>query len=140
MKLLSGSIYFQAQITCWYNYLTDTVQPGLFYKHLVINSLTDLSFSSISSNHLLSKIIKARELFFLENNNLPLIIHVSYVTCHVSGVMCHMSHVTYPISCFTCFFVVVFFKVLKLVDGGSVINGAYPVRFEKVESFHQLVK
>ena len=54
-------------------------------------------------------------------------------TCHmsgadvrfqVSGVTCHMSGVTY-------FFIFIFIyfldKVVKLVGGGSVINGAYPV-------------
>ena len=38
---------------------------------------------------------------------------VSGVTCQVSGVRCHM----------TFFF---FYKDVKLVRGGSVINGAYP--------------
>ena len=57
--------------------------------------------------------------------------HVSRVTCHVSDVMCHVSGVTCQVSgvsCFFCFFVVVFLdKVVELVGGGSVINGAYPV-------------
>ena len=51
--------------------------------------------------------------------------HVTcHVTCHVSHVMCHVSRVT----CHNLFF---FFsdKVLKLIGGGSVINGAYPVQF-----------
>ena len=42
--------------------------------------------------------------------------HVSHVTCHVSHVTCHMSHVKKK-----------FDKVVELVGGGSVINGAYPV-------------
>ena len=46
--------------------------------------------------------------------------HVSFVTCHVSRVTCHLSHVTCQIF---------FNKVVKLVSGGSVINGAYPVYF-----------
>ena len=37
------------------------------------------------------------------------------VTCHVSGIRCQVSHVTF-----------FFNKVLELVAGGSVINGAYP--------------
>ena len=56
--------------------------------------------------------------------------HVSPVTCHVSPVTCHMSknmlHVLnkeniyiYPSEKFD--------KVVELVGGGSVINGAYPV-------------
>ena len=65
--------------------------------------------------------------------------HVSCVTCHVSCVMCHMSHVTCHMSCVmchmshvTCKKIIIkknFFcdKGVKLVGGGSVINGAYPV-------------
>ena len=40
---------------------------------------------------------------------------VSGVKCHVSGVKCHF------------FFLFSSDKVLELVGGGSVINGAYPV-------------
>ena len=46
----------------------------------------------------------------------PTMCHVSCVTCQVSGVTCHVSRVT-------CFFD----RVVELVGGGSVINGAYPV-------------
>ena len=45
--------------------------------------------------------------------------------CHVSGVTCQMSHVTCHMSNIDIFF----YKVLKLVFGGSLINGAYPVWF-----------
>ena len=62
------------------------------------------------------------------------ICHVSIVTCHVSPVMCHMSHVTCHLSHVKIFFFYIFFnplnifdKVVELVGGGSVINGAYPV-------------
>ena len=41
---------------------------------------------------------------------------VSRITCHMSHVTCHVSHVTF-----------FFYKVLKLIGGGSVINRAYPV-------------
>ena len=41
--------------------------------------------------------------------------HISHVTCHLSRVTCHMSH-----------FFLFFYKVLELIGGGSVINGAYP--------------
>ena len=46
--------------------------------------------------------------------------HMSHVTCHVSRVTCHISH-----------FIFLFFldKVVKFIVGGSVINGAYPVKF-----------
>ena len=54
--------------------------------------------------------------------------HVSCVMCHVSCVTCHVSRVTYHVS---RFFIIFFFsdKVVKLIGGGSVINGAYPVSF-----------
>ena len=57
------------------------------------------------------------------------ICHVSRVMCHVSCVLCHVSPVTY-------FFLFKkgkksgqqkFDKVVELVGGGSIINGAYPV-------------
>ena len=40
----------------------------------------------------------------------------------MSPVTCHMSNVI-------IFFSFLFYKVVKLVGGGSVINGAYPVEF-----------
>ena len=42
--------------------------------------------------------------------------HVSGVTCQVSGVMCHI-----------VFVFVLFCYSDKVVDGGSVNNGAYPI-------------
>ena len=48
--------------------------------------------------------------------------HMSDVACHVSHVMCHMS------PCNMSFFSSSFFdKLVKIIGGGSVINGAYPV-------------
>ena len=64
-----------------------------------------------------------RELKFLEMVQLPppVMCHVSCVTCHVPHVMCHMSRVTCHVShVFLCVF-------FLQVDGGFVINGAYPV-------------
>ena len=58
--------------------------------------------------------------------------HVSHVTCHMSHVTCHMSHVMCHMSQFFLFFFYnIFFldKMVKLICGGSVINGAYPVQF-----------
>ena len=59
--------------------------------------------------------------------------HKSRVTCHVSHVMYHMSHVTRHMSRVTCHmsqFFLLFLssleKVVKLVGGGFVINGATP--------------
>ena len=53
--------------------------------------------------------------------------HMSHVTCHMSHVTCHMSHVTCHMSHVTCNFLLDI--VLKLVGGGSVINGAYPFSY-----------
>ena len=60
-----------------------------------------------------------------------LMCHVSRFTCHMSCVMCHLSHVTF----FPFFFwsLKIFYKVVELVGGGSVINGAYPVQFLKIQ-------
>ena len=49
----------------------------------------------------------------------PSTCHVSHILCHVSCVACHVSHVTCQMSHF-------FDRVVKLVSGGSVINGATP--------------
>ena len=51
---------------------------------------------------------------------------MSHVTCHMSCVMCQMSHV---------FFVFVSDKMVELVGGGPVINGAYPVYFLSIRKF-----
>ena len=68
---------------------------------------------------------RARELKFLENVHPPppVTCHMSHGTCHVSRVTGHVSHVTCN---FFSFFSEIY-KVVKLVGGGSVINGAYPV-------------
>ena len=58
----------------------------------------------------------------------PRTCHMSHVACHVSCVTCHISRVPCHVSHVTChFFFLFFYKVLKLIGGGSVINGAYPV-------------
>ena len=50
---------------------------------------------------------------------------MSRVTCHVSHDTCHMSHLVFV---FLLLVNIIFFdKRVKLVSGGSVINGAYPV-------------
>ena len=49
--------------------------------------------------------------------------------CYMSIVMCHMSHSTCHVSCVTSHKSQIFFyKVVVLIGGGSVINGAYPGR------------
>ena len=67
--------------------------------------------------------------------------HVSPVTCHVSPVTCHMLHVI----CIIIFFLIKkkkMDKVLVLVIGGSVTNGAYPTKFiyESVLKFKETYK
>ena len=55
-------------------FLTDLVQPGLYYKHpchSFINSLGDSSFVKLSSKHLYFLTVKARQLTFLDNFHLP---------------------------------------------------------------------
>ena len=57
---------------------------------------------------------------------------MSHVRCPASGVRCHVSGVT----CNFFFYLFFFFdKAVKLVGGGSVINGAYPVWFIRLEIF-----
>ena len=51
---------------------------------------------------------------------------VSGVRCQVLGDTCHVPGVTCHMSCVMSHFFL-FYKVLELVVGGSVINGAYPV-------------
>ena len=48
--------------------------------------------------------------------------YMSGVKCQVSGVRCQVSGVRWPVSGVTIFF----YKLVELVGGGSVINGAYP--------------
>ena len=48
--------------------------------------------------------------------------HMSLVMCHKSHVMCHMAGVRCQVTG-----VFIFYKVVRLVGGGSVMNGAYPV-------------
>ena len=50
---------------------------------------------------------------------------MSGVRCQVSGVRCQVSGVR----CQVIFLDFFFYKLLELVGGGSVINGAYPVYF-----------
>ena len=83
----------------------------------------------------LSEALRKKRLFFGHfpkggGGLLPPTCHVSCVTCHVSGVrcqvwyvICHMSCVMYHMS----HIIIINFlvcKMLKLIDGGSVINGA----------------
>ena len=84
--------------------------------------MSQSAFSSKSLKYHKSQTVGARELTFLENVHPPqhVTCHMSHVTCDVSHVMCHVSNVI-------LFYLFYFFdKVVKLIFGGSVINGAYP--------------
>ena len=67
---------------------------------LLINSVTQSSFSSKSSKYLHSKTVKARELTFWENVHLPpcVMCRMSRIMCHVWPVTCHVSYVTISFS------------------------------------------
>ena len=54
---------------------------------------------------------------------------MSHVVCHMSGVTGHMTNVTYHMTGVRCHMSCYIFvdKVVELVGGRSVINGAYPV-------------
>ena len=56
---------------------------------------------------------------------------MSGVMCHISCVRCQVSGIKCQVPGFMCqiFFLFFFYKLVGLVGGGSVINGAYPVYF-----------
>ena len=78
----------------------------------------------ISLQHLHTQTVKAKELKFGEKIHLPphVMCHISSITCHDSHVTCRVSHVM-DYNIFSIFFLA---KAVKLVDSGSVINGATP--------------
>ena len=55
----------------------------------------------------------------------PITCHLLHIMCHVSHVQCHVLHVMCSMSQY--FFLSFLDKVVKLVGGGFVINGPYPV-------------
>ena len=83
---------------------------------------------------------------FTPPNMLHVTCHMSRVTCHVSRVTCHVSHVTcqkkkiYILIKKKLFFFYLkkMDKVVELVGGGSVINGAYPVQFYVTYQFNSV--
>ena len=78
----------------------------------LINSVSLSAFYSQYSRYHKSQTIIDRELKFLEKFT-PATCHMSRVMCHMSRVTCHMSDVP--------------FFLVKLIGGGCLINGAYPV-------------
>ena len=92
------------------------MQPVLFYKHL--NSFIHCSsFMEISSEHLHSQIVRARNLTFWEKVHLS-----SPVMCLMSRVTCNVSYVTHKKNIYFLFFSFFLDKGVQLVDEGLVIN------------------
>ena len=103
-------------------------RPGLFYKD-PFDSFSNLSHSIILCENILNNpSFRNRKSYgakLLRESSPPPTCHVSGVKCHASHIMCHMSHVTYHM-----YFLLIKNnpdKMVKLVTGGSVINGTYPV-------------
>ena len=95
---------------------------------IVINWLIKSSLVKISSRHCLSQIVRSRKPTFWENFHPP-----PHDTCHMSRAMYDMWHVTCYVWHVTCYLKPIindffFYKVVRLVGGGSVINRAYPVK------------
>ena len=78
--------------------------------------ITRSSFCSESSRQYLSQTVRDGELNFLGN------VHPPCVTCHMSSIIFS------------------FYKVVDLVGGGSVINGAYPVQLQNSPGYTGSVK
>ena len=86
----------------------------------------------IYSEHLHSQTERTREVHLPP----PVMGHMSHVTCHVSCVRCQVSHVTCHVSQY--YFFCVLDKVVKLVGGGSVINGATTCKTPKILNIYSL--
>ena len=89
----------------------------------LIISFIESYFSSKSSEYHKLQTIRARELQF-ERMLTPqhVTCHMSHAPCYVSHVTCHLLHVIFFLSLKKKIY-----NVAKLIGGGSVINGAYPV-------------
>ena len=93
---------------------------GCSTNTFVIDWLPEWPFSPKLSKHLYSQTVRARELIFWENVHPPPCVtyRASRVRFQVSGARC-------PVSCVTCNYYFLLYKVFWLVGGGSVIIGAY---------------
>ena len=58
--------------------------------------------------------------------------------CHMSCVMCHVSCISCQVSIIKFFFGFFSYKVVELIGGRSVINGAYPVQFKYSDKLYYL--
>ena len=90
-------------------------QTGMLLQHDVINRP---GFVLQTPPSLIHSLILFLQIFTTPNN--------MFTACHKSGVTCHVSCVT----CKIFFYFLFFYKTVKLVRGGSVINGATPSSFE----------
>ena len=89
---------------------------------------TKLDFTEVPQALEWEQRLSQRCLYF--KSSTKLCVYVSCVMCHISHVTCYVSYVTCHLSHVTLFFIYIFFttkKVVDLVIGGSVINGADPV-------------
>ena len=109
--------------------MSQCCSTNTFFK--LFNLLINSSFSFKSSKHLLSPIVRAREIHFQENVNhlaqecAPFVTsHVSHVSCQMWSVTCHMSHILIIRYCY------VFDKLVEIVSGEYVINEAYFVELK----------
>ena len=79
--------------------LIDLCSRASFTNTIVIHLFIRSWFEKMSSRHLHSQTIRARDRNFWHNIHQPLCVmwHMSSVTYHMSGVSCHMSGVTYDL-------------------------------------------
>ena len=123
------------RIPCTFRHLWDTLElkvfNRLFYKHLC-HYLSQCSFSSQSSRHHKSQIVRARELNFWENvhpspcvtcHMSHVMCYMSCVTCHVSHVRCHMSGVTCHVLDFFSYFFFFFFFFYRTKWWSKLVKG-----------------
>ena len=85
----------QTTKTC---YLTDLVQPGLFYKHLHHSFIHKVS-QSVSWRSFLFRIFKTLSIQSPKSQGAQNLRECSSpIKCLISGVTCHVSHVRCPVS------------------------------------------
>ena len=114
----------EAFLGCYQTWCSRGCYTNSFVLNLLFHQLSQRCISSKSSKYHNTKTVRARKLKFFKR---MFISHkVSCVTCHMSRVMCHMSTVTCHRSSVMSH-LLPFKKMVEVVGGGFVINGAYPV-------------
>ena len=94
--------------TCHMSHVPCLVSGVTCHMSVVTSQVSHVTFNS--------QMARARKLFFKRKSSPLPTFHLSYVTCHVSHVKCHI-----------LFIYIFFYKVVKLLGGGSIINEADPV-------------